>query len=108
MMPSVPRGFGEAVYDGAQVLPVVAEVEDVSELLAEPQSAQPRFEAVQGSFPLVAVPGGGRADRRAVGDGQLVEVVAVPASERVVDCRGALLEGGGTGGLDRARCRSCP
>src|SRR5215469_479770 len=79
--------------DRAQVSPVVAEVEHVSELLARTQPRQPDLLVVLGDDALdvpvrirVAEPG-------LVGEGELLQVRTVPAGERVVDGVGKVLEG---------------
>ena len=63
-----------------------------------------RSAATRGS-PTRAAPAG-RGDHGAVGEGELVQVVVVPARERVVDGLAKLLERGGPGGdQDAARPR---
>lgn len=86
------HGVRELRPHGIQVLPVVAKVEDVAKLFAQPQPAQPDLGSVQRSVWFLAVPPAVRGDDRAVGEGELVQVVAVPAGEGVIDRRGELLE----------------
>jgi NADPH:quinone reductase len=81
-----------------RVLPVVAQVEGVGELLARPQPSQPGLGAVQRSLGFLAVPPAGRDDHGSVGQGELVQMVVVPAGERVVDRLAELLERRGAGG----------
>jgi hypothetical protein len=85
MIPSVSSRVGPLRGDGAQVLPVVAQVEGVGELLARPQPAQPGLGAVRRSLGFLAVPPADRDDHRSAGQGELVQVVVVAAGERVVD-----------------------
>jgi hypothetical protein len=80
------------------VRPVVAEVEDVGELLAWAQPGQLDVLVVLGYLPLdlpvrvrVAKPG-------LAGEGELLQVGSVPAGERVVDGVGELFEGVTAGG----------
>jgi hypothetical protein len=80
------------------VLPVVAQVEGVGELLAGPEPAQPGLGAVQRSLGFLGVPPAGRDDQSAVGQGELVQVVVVPACERVIDRLAELLERRGADG----------
>jgi hypothetical protein len=77
--------------------PVVAEVEHVHELLAGAQPAQggtPIVERLVGGVDV----GVGPADPLPVGEGEFVEVGAVPAGKGVVDGGGELGEGVGAGG----------
>jgi hypothetical protein len=87
-----PAGYG------AQVLPVVAKIEYGGELLSGPEPAEPDGAAVQRSFRLFALPPPGRADRGAVGQGELVQVIAVPPGEGIIDRIGELLESRCPGG----------
>lgn len=75
----------------AEVRPVVAEVEDVDELLARLQAAQLRPPVVldrAGRVPLLVW----RGQPRPIGELELVEMRPVPARERVVDRLGQLRE----------------
>ena len=78
--------------DGAEVGPVVTEIEDVEELLAAGEAAEFDSAVVEGGRAVFPVDvGGGEAG--SVGQGEFVEVGSVPAGEGVVDGVRQLREG---------------
>jgi hypothetical protein len=81
--------------DGARVVPVVAEVEGVDELLAEIQRREPDSGAGLGV--LWHVVPFGASQQPALGAFEQVQVGAVPAGERVVDGGREVGEGVGAG-----------
>ena len=78
--------------DGAQVRPVVAEVEHVHELLARMQARELDAPEVLGLLTLDLPVGIGDGQARRVVQGELLEVGPVPPSEGVVDGIRELLE----------------
>lgn len=85
--------------DAAQVGPVVAEIEDVDELLAVAQRAQGGLAAVE-QFGIFAVFPVGATDPSAVSAFEMVQMRKVPAAERIIDSRGQGGEGVTAGGCE--------
>src|SRR5205823_14942533 len=90
--PEDPDRVDPLGFNGAEMLPVVAEVEDIRKLLAELETAQP-FAAVVVQRSWVLVLHVGHADAVPVAQEEGVQVAAVPACEAVVDGLCQLLEG---------------
>jgi hypothetical protein len=78
--------------DRAQVLPIVAKVEHVRELLAQIELPQFHAPVVQRALSVVILDTRD-AEVGAVGTSELMQVAAIPAREGVVDGRGELGEG---------------
>ena len=79
--------------------PIVAEVEDVDELLAGLKATEPCTAIVsrRSAFLPVLVE---RCQTRPVGEVEVMHVGAIPTGERVVDSLGELGEGVGAGGRE--------
>ena len=58
-----------------------------------PQPAEPDLGSVQRSVWFLAVPPAMRGDDRTVGEGELVQMAAVPPGEGIINRGGELLEG---------------
>jgi hypothetical protein len=85
-------GVDTLLADGAQVGPVVAEVEDIDKLFAGFEPAQCRLVPIEGAVRLFTVPPAQRAGPGLISEGEQVQMVTVSAGERVVDGVGEAAE----------------
>ncbi len=82
--------------DGAQMCPIVTEIEDIHELLARTQARELDTPEILGLLTLDLPVRIGDAKTRPVSQSELLKVGTVPASEGVVNSIGELLKGVGT------------